>query len=709
MGTSLDSLHGGSGAGGGMPQGEEAQRQVERRRQRGRIWLALFQLALIIAIVSLIALLYNILNTTIGLAAVQNAMDPDQLMTLVDEERLLALPNTTATEDDEEIAAGVAVEPNAVGFLGFAYFDEHQETLKLVAADGVLPSAASVESGDYPLSRPLYLYVNERALKNKPEVASFVHFYLSNVNSVIDEVGYFPLSAETLDAQLEPLLALNPDAATQATEGTLRIAGSSTLLPLTQRLIDDFVGAGFGGRPSVENMGTRDGVSRLCDLQDVDIANASRAMTRQEIALCHDFGVTPVQFRVASDALAVVVNPANDFVTNLNRQQAQALFGSASTWRDVDDAWPDAPAIRYVPGTDSGTLDFFVDSLFEGQFDSVSDAEMILILRRSLSPGVYRRYEFEKPMAERTTAELRALIDERVIQPEVMASWNLVPSLLDRAAIEEETLRRFPEAELQWWRWIDINFLRTTQSSVPEQSGVRTALLGSLWVIAITMLVAVPVGIGSAIYLEEYAGHGRIHQIIQTNIDNLAGVPSIIYGILGLTVFVRLLEPFTSGSAFGVGDPATANGRTVLSAGLTLALLVLPVVIINAQEAIRAVPSSLREAGYGLGATKWQVTWAHVLSNALPGIFTGTILAMSRALGETAPLIVVGASTFITTDPTGPFSKFTVLPMQIYQWTSRPQAEFQHIAAAASIVLIVLLLMLNGTAIWLRNRYGNKV
>jgi phosphate transport system permease protein len=147
----------------------------------------------------------------------------------------------------------------------------------------------------------------------------------------------------------------------------------------------------------------------------------------------------------------------------------------------------------------------------------------------------------------------------------------------------------------------------------------------------------------------------------------------------------------------------------VLSAGLTLALLVLPVVIINAQEAIRAVPKSLRDAGYGLGATKWQVTWSHVLSNALPGIFTGTILAMSRALGETAPLIVVGASTFITQDPTGPFSKFTVLPMQIYQWTSRPQAEFRHIAAAASLVLLALLLLLNGTAIFLRNRYSRKL
>jgi phosphate transport system permease protein len=290
-----------------------------------------------------------------------------------------------------------------------------------------------------------------------------------------------------------------------------------------------------------------------------------------------------------------------------------------------------------------------------------------------------------------------------------VASWNLFESLFRRQEIERETLIKYPDAELDWYRWLNRDFLRTPQSSVPQYAGVRTAILGSLWVILITMLVAIPVGIGAAIWLEEYATRGRLQQIVQTSIDNLAGVPSIIYGILGLTVFVRLLGELTSGAAFGVADPTTANGRTVLSAGLTLALLVLPVVIINAQEAIRAVPKSLRDAGYGLGATKWQVTWSHVLSNALPGIFTGTILAMSRALGETAPLIVVGASTFITQDPTGPFSKFTVLPMQIYQWTSRPQAEFRHIAAAASLVLLALLLLLNGTAIFLRNRYSRKL
>jgi phosphate transport system permease protein len=168
------------------------------------------------------------------------------------------------------------------------------------------------------------------------------------------------------------------------------------------------------------------------------------------------------------------------------------------------------------------------------------------------------------------------------------------------------------------------------------------------------------------------------------------------------------MEPLTSGSLFGMVDPTTANGRTILSAGLTLGLLILPLIIINAREAVRAVPRSLREASFGLGATKWQTIWHHVLPSAMPGVLTGTILAISRAIGETAPLVVVGASTFITVDPGGPFSKFTTLPIQIYQWTARPQDEFRNIAAAAIIVLLILLLSLNAAAVFLRNRFSRR-
>jgi phosphate transport system permease protein len=239
---------------------------------------------------------------------------------------------------------------------------------------------------------------------------------------------------------------------------------------------------------------------------------------------------------------------------------------------------------------------------------------------------------------------------------------------------------------------------------------VRTAILGSLWVVFIAILVAFPLGVAAALYLEEYADpRKRFNQVIQTNINNLAGVPSIIYGMLGLAVFVRFLEPITSGALFGTVEAGTtANGRTVLSAGLTLGLLGLPIVIIAAQEAIKAVPPSLREASMGLGATKWQTIWNHVLPNAIPGILTGTILTMSRVIGETAPLVVVGASTFITSDPTSPFSKFTTLPAQVYQWTTRPQDTFRNIAGAAIIVLLILLLALNAAAIYLRNHFSKR-
>jgi phosphate transport system permease protein len=266
-----------------------------------------------------------------------------------------------------------------------------------------------------------------------------------------------------------------------------------------------------------------------------------------------------------------------------------------------------------------------------------------------------------------------------------------------------------PNGTLEFRSWINAAFITNPQSPDPEAAGVRTAILGSLWMILITILVAFPIGVGAAIYLEEYAVDNRLNRLIQTNINNLAGVPSIIYGMLGLAMFVRLLEPLTSGSIFGLVDPTTANGRTILSAGLTLMLLVLPLVIINAQEAIRAVPNSLRQASLGIGATKWQTIWAHVLPNAIPGILTGTILAISRAIGETAPLVVVGASTFITFDPNSPFSKFTTLPIQIYQWTARPQDEFRNIAGAAILVLLFLLLTLNAGAILLRNRFGRRM
>ncbi len=336
--------------------------------------------------------------------------------------------------------------------------------------------------------------------------------------------------------------------------------------------------------------------------------------------------------------------------------------------------------------------------------------DLVWILKKNVSAGLYRRLESEMTWEERGREEIYALVIERVVNPTILDTWSLSESLFAGEQIRAEAAEKYPNAVLEFKSWLKTDFLSAPQSPKPARAGVRTAIFGSLWTIAITILFAFPLGVGAAIYLEEYAADTPLNRLIQTNINNLAGVPSIIYGMLGLAIFVRAMEPVTSGAIFGlVDDATTANGRTIISAGMTLGLLILPLIIINAQEAIKAVPNSLRQASYGMGATRWQTIWHHVLPGSLSGILTGTILAISRAIGETAPLVVVGASTFITFDPDGPFSKFTTLPIQIYQWTARPQDEFRNIAAAAIIVLLAMLLSMNAIAVLLRNRYSRKV
>lgn len=337
--------------------------------------------------------------------------------------------------------------------------------------------------------------------------------------------------------------------------------------------------------------------------------------------------------------------------------------------------------------------------------NELTQEELLTILQNNLSSGAYKKLNNEQAMETRSQADLLNLFLERLVQIDTKQTWSMTESILKGAQIRDEVTEKYPEAQLEFRSWLTPQFLVTPMSSRAEFAGVRTAVLGSLWLVGIALAFALPIGTGAAIYLQEYARKNWFTSLIQTNINNLAGVPSIVYGMLGLAVFVRVLEPLTSGSLFGVTD---SNGRTILSAGLTMGVLVLPLIIINAQEAIKAVPDSLRQASFGVGATRWQTVWYHVLPNALPGILTGSILALSRALGETAPLIVVGASTFISVDPDGPFSKFTALPIQIYQWTTRAQSEFHAIAASAIIVLLILLLTLNATAILLRNRFQRK-
>ena|SRR5687767_12441957 len=236
------------------------------------------------------------------------------------------------------------------------------------------------------------------------------------------------------------------------------------------------------------------------------------------------------------------------------------------------------------------------------------------------------------------------------------------------------------------------DFIKGFPSRFAARSGIKPALFGSIWTLVLTAAIAFPVGVGTAIWLEEYAPDNRFTRIVQMNIANLAGVPSIVYGILGLALFVRVF----------------AMGRSVLAGAFTLALLILPVVIIASQEAVKAVPNSIRLGAYALGATRWETIRFHVLPLALPGIMTGTILALSRAIGEAAPLIMIGALAFVPFVPNGPLDEFTVIPIQIFNWVSKPQAEFHRIAAAGSIVLLIALLTLNAAAIFLRNRYTRK-
>ncbi|MBA2259175.1 MAG: phosphate ABC transporter permease PstA [Acidobacteria bacterium] len=232
-------------------------------------------------------------------------------------------------------------------------------------------------------------------------------------------------------------------------------------------------------------------------------------------------------------------------------------------------------------------------------------------------------------------------------------------------------------------------FLSSYPSRRAEEAGILAALAGSMFVIGVTAIIAIPLGVAAAIYLEEYGARGRVSRLIEINISNLAGVPSIIYGLLGLGLFVRIM----------------GMGRSVLAGSCTLALLALPVIILATREALRAVPGTLREASYALGATKWQTVWHQVLPAALPGVLTGLILALSRSIGETAPLITIGALTYVPFAPKDIWSPFTVLPIQIFNWVSRPQAAFAENAAAGIVVLLALLLAMNAVAIVLRDKF----
>ncbi|MEX1018235.1 MAG: phosphate ABC transporter permease PstA [Litorilinea sp.] len=684
---------------------------MQRRRRRSVIWRSAFLISTCFGVLALLLLLYNVVDGAFGYVAIQNEVDPDTVELDIEERRILAMDNVVESEDDDLLVDSIAADPYGIGFFGFAYYTQNQDRLRAITIDGILPQPDDVADGDYPITRPLYLYTTESILQEKPEVAAYIDFVNANVNDFMSQIGYFPLSDAEIARNRASLNAALGTTATDApaipSQGEFEIVGSSTVFPVNTTMLQEYTAAGYGGSAENSFVGTRAGFAEFCQRDGSDIAASSREIRRPEFDECTRARRNPIGFQVGNDAVAVVVSTENSFLQGATSEELRAVFSEATLWSDVNPDWPAQPINRYVPGRDSGTLDFFVEAMFDQELHELPKETLLAILEENVSAGLLRRLESDQPFTERTQRNVYELVLERVVNPTIARSWSLTDSLLRRAEIEEAA-SQIPGAELEFRSWITAGFLTTAQSSRPEFSGIRVAILGSLWVILITLLFALPVGVGAAIYLEEYAADNWFNQTIETNIANLAGVPSIIYGMLGLTIFVRVMEPLTSGTFLGLTDPTTANGRTVISAGLTLGLLILPIIIINAREAVRAVPASIRQAAYGLGATRWQTIWSHVLPSAIPGILTGNILAMSRAIGETAPLVVVGASTFILFDPDGPFSKFTTLPILIYQWTSRPQPEFRNLAAAAIIVLLLLLLTMNAAAVLLRNHYSRQ-
>lgn len=333
-------------------------------------------------------------------------------------------------------------------------------------------------------------------------------------------------------------------------------------------------------------------------------------------------------------------------------------------------------------------------------------ADRVALLEAEASPGVLRRLESEEPLGDRTSDELDALLDQFVFQSTVVQTWSIVDSVFRRDEIEA-IAAQVPGAELRMHSWVNPSFLVRPLNRRPLQTGIRTALLGSLWIVALSMAIAFPVGVATAVFLTEYATAGWFTRFVRVNVETMASVPSIIYGILGLALFVRTLGSVTSGAFLGTGD-GSAAGRTILSAGLTLAILVLPAIIINVRDILENVPPGYREACYSVGARRSTVVMRRILPSVGGQLVTVLLLGISRVIGETAPLLVIGAAAFITVDPSGIFSRFTSLPTQIFFWTSGLTGANRNLAAAAIVVLIVLSIGLNVVFVLIKRRLENR-
>ena len=652
---------------GVLPSGAGLQRNIVARHTRGAIAQALFIASIAVALLALGTLLWTIFNRTIGLTAVQYKIEPGAL---------------TLASFDPGAAPGEAAPGDIPALLAERVHPVRLRELVLERVARARPQAWP-ELWDQPLSAAL-------------EGRDFPAEWAGTPVSALEPAQAADLLARNLDAgNLQSLLYAEAGRALSMmseAEIAARLAEGASAGRLQQITL-----ARVAGVRVDEDAVPSEPVAQVLDGHSYPKALAATPFNRLTAAESAALLVATLERADLEDAVLDALDTRG--LDDLSERELGAIAAAnvrkallkVAILRDVAGAekstWP------VLSGQPLGVLlkgEDFPASLAATSFSQIDEQQAADILARNLDRDA-----------------LITLLMDRVVQPQVVKSWPLWDSLTGRSAIETAQQTQLPRAELQWRSWVSADFLTSAlDPRRPDLTGIRPALIGSLLIVAITILAAFPVGVGAAIYLEEYAGRSRLNQIIQTNINNLAGVPSIIYGMLGLAIFVRSLEAITSGRVVGGG---AANGRTVLSAGFTLALLILPLIIINAQEAIRAVPGSLRQASYGLGATKWQTIWHHVLPYAMPGILTGTILAVSRAIGETAPLILVGGATYLTRDPEGPFSIFTALPLLIYRWTALPQEEFRNAAAAAIIVLLVLLLGLNSLAIILRSRLSRRL
>lgn len=635
-----------------IPDEAALERRLRQRHFMGAVWRTLFMVAIFIALISLTMLMYNIARSAFGVVAENFQNDPDELANL-----FLTVPQDFDQLDDEQKQT-----------VNAAFWDSNTLGLRLLVAQYAL----DIDRDDRESLR---------------------------------EVVSQPVGELFEEGQYDPVLA----------DRTFGIAGDH----LTSEEYTDILFRSLGSESFREFMIIEIG-------EDVNITTAGE--------FSYDLD------ELSTEILGRAPAPASLTFDDLTEEQLAEI--AAKRWDDSNDGknLMRTAVINTLYGvTSQSNRDEFLrlattplNELFEeGQYPrNLADAEL-----RNLS---VQQYESLLPLVMDLPI-LRQFVLTYVADLRIVESWHLNEGLFNYDEIEAEVetdnvafdaavaeiqaegreleddevvelreLYPLADSQLKWYSWVNADFFRNPMNSRAELAGIRTAILGSIWMITMTIMFAFPLGVGAAIYLEEYATKNRINSLIQTNIYNLAGVPSIIYGILGLAVFVRALEFLTSGELFGYGDPTTANGRTIISASLTMSLLILPIIIINGQEAIKAVPSSIRQASYGLGATKWQTVWNHVLPQSLPGILTGTILAVSRAIGETAPLIVVGAAAYITANPDSPFAKFTVIPIQIYRWTVEPEQEFRDASAAAIVVLLALLLTLNSVAILLRNRFSSR-